>query len=45
MQLHTKPKYYADFNKHKEEAYYSYETYDIEYGYNPFHSATSTNTK
>ena len=32
MQLQTKPKYYADFNKHMEEAYYNYEAYEIEYG-------------
>lgn len=32
MQLQTKPKYYGDFNKHMDEAYYNYEAYEIEYG-------------
>jgi hypothetical protein len=45
MQLQAKPKYYADFNKHMDEAYYNYEAYDIEYGYSPSHSETLTDTK
>ena len=32
MQLQTKPRLYADFNKHMEEGYYNYEAYEIEYG-------------
>jgi len=29
MQLQTKPKYYADVNKHMDESYYNYEAYEI----------------
>ena len=45
MQLQAKPKYYADFNKHMDEAYYNYEAYDIEYGYLTPHSAILTDMK
>jgi len=45
MQLQAKPKYYADFNKHMDEAYYNYEAYDIEYGYLLIKSVTSIATK
>ena len=45
MQLQTKPKFYADFNKHMDEAYYNYEAYDIEYGYSLPKLGTSTATK
>ena len=45
MQLQTKPKYYADFNKHMDEAYYNYEAYDIEYGYAEYEVEISIGTK
>lgn len=32
MQIQTKPKFYAEVNKHMDEAYYNYEAYEIEYG-------------
>lgn len=45
MQLQTKPRLYGDYNKHMDESYYNYESYEIEYGYTYHDIATSNSSK
>lgn len=45
MQIQSRPKLYADINKHMDQSYYNYEDYEIEYGQSFAHAETSSTTR